>query len=96
MDIAGYVAVAAIVVVGVVTIVIGSLGVRVARTTDDFLAASRTVGTRANAAAISGQYLSAASFLGVAGIVLKDGVDGLWYPIGFTEDRRSESARHAL
>jgi Na+(H+)/acetate symporter ActP len=81
---AGWVAVAAVVVVGVVTIVIGSLGVRVARTTDDFLAASRTVGTRANAAAISGQYLSAASFLGVAGIVLKDGVDGLWYPVGFT------------
>lgn len=84
MDTAGIVALAAVVVVGVVTIVIGSLGVRVARTTDDFLAASRTVGTRANAAAISGQYLSAASFLGVAGIVLKDGVDGLWYPIGFT------------
>ena len=84
MDTAGYVAVAAVVVVVIATIVIGSLGVRVARTTDDFLAASRTVGTRANAAAISGQYLSAASFLGVAGIVLKDGVDGLWYPIGFT------------
>lgn len=84
MDLAGIVALVAVVVVGVVTIVIGSLGVRVARTTDDFLAASRTVGTRANAAAISGQYLSAASFLGVAGIVLKDGVDGLWYPVGFT------------
>ena len=55
MDTAGWIAVAAVVVVGVVTIVIGSLGVRVARTTDDFLAASRTVGTRANAAAISGQ-----------------------------------------
>lgn len=81
---AGYVALAAVVLVAVVTVVIGSLGVRVARTTDDFLAASRTVGTRANAAAISGQYLSAASFLGVAGVVLKDGVDGLWYPIGFT------------
>ncbi|GLZ46502.1 cation acetate symporter [Actinomycetospora sp. NBRC 106375] len=84
MGIAGIVALVAIVLVGVVTIVIGSLGVRVARTTDDFLAASRTVGTRANAAAISGQYLSAASFLGIAGIVLKDGVDGLWYPVGFT------------
>ena len=81
---AGYVASAPSCVVAVVTVVIGSLGVRVARTTDDFLAASRTVGTRANAAAISGQYLSAASFLGVAGIVLKDGVDGLWYPVGFT------------
>jgi Na+(H+)/acetate symporter ActP len=81
---AGYVALGAVVLVAVVTVVIGSLGVRVARTTDDFLAASRTVGTRANAAAISGQYLSAASFLGIAGIILKDGVDGLWYPVGFT------------
>ena len=37
----------------------------------------------ANAAAISGEYLSAASFLGVAGLILRDGVDALWYPIGF-------------
>src|SRR5262245_56712308 len=36
-----------------------------------------------NAAAIGGEYLSAASFLGVAGLVLKDGVDVLWYPVGF-------------
>lgn len=70
-------------VVTVATLVVGSLGTRVARSTDDFLAASRTVGTRANAAAISGQYLSAASVLGVAGLVLTDGVDALWYPIGF-------------
>ena len=79
-------AVLALVLVGAVTvatIVVGSLGTRVARSTDDFLAASRTVGSRANAAAIAGQYLSAASFLGVAGLVLTQGVDGLWYPIGF-------------
>jgi Na+(H+)/acetate symporter ActP len=67
----------------VAVIVIGSLGVRVTRSTDDFLAASRTVRSRANAAAIAGQSLSVASFLGVAGIVLSRGVDGLWYPIGF-------------
>jgi len=36
-----------------------------------------------NAAAIGGEYLSAASFLGVAGLVLKHGVDVLWYPVGF-------------
>lgn len=80
----GVVALVAVVVVAVATVVIGSLGVRVARSTDDFLAASRTVGSRVNAAAISGQYLSAASFLGIAGLVLKDGADALWYPIGFT------------
>ena len=46
--------------------------------------ASRTVGPRWNAAAISGEYLSAASFLGVAGLVAKYGADALWYPVGFT------------
>lgn len=72
----------AIVVVG--TVAIGGFGVRFARTTSDFLVASRTVNPRWNAAAISGEYLSAASFLGVAGLVLKEGADALWYPVGFT------------
>jgi Na+(H+)/acetate symporter ActP len=58
--------------------------VRFARSTTDFLIASRTVGTATNAAAVSGEYLAAASFLGVAGLVLKNGPDALWYPIGFT------------
>jgi Na+(H+)/acetate symporter ActP len=53
-------------------------------TTQDFIVARRTVRSRRNAAAVSGEYLSAASFLGVAGLVLKDGADALWYPIGFT------------
>lgn len=77
-------ALVAIVAVALLTVFIGSFGVRVARSTSDFLVASRTVGPRWNAAAISGEYLSAASFLGVAGLVLKDGVDALWYPVGFT------------
>jgi len=74
----------AIVVVAVLTIVIGTYGARLARSTSDFIVASRSVGPRWNAAAISGEYLSAASFLGVAGLVLKDGADALWYPVGFT------------
>ena len=77
-------ALVAIVAVALLTVFIGSFGVRVARSTSDFLVASRAVGPRWNAAAISGEYLSAASFLGVAGLVLKDGVDALWYPVGFT------------
>ena len=56
---------------------------RVARTTSDFFVASRTVRPMWNASAISGEYLSAASFLGVAGLVMKYGVDMLWYPVGF-------------
>lgn len=66
------------------TVVVGAYGGRLSRTTSDFLVASRTVGPRWNAAAISGEYLSAASFLGVAGLVAKYGADALWYPVGFT------------
>ncbi|GAA0898040.1 sodium/solute symporter [Virgisporangium aurantiacum] len=73
----------AVVLVTLATVAIGAYGLRLARTTSDFLVASRAVSPRWNAAAISGEYLSAASFLGVAGLVLKDGVDVLWYPVGF-------------
>jgi Na+(H+)/acetate symporter ActP len=37
-----------------------------------------------NAAAISGEYLSAASFLGIAGLEMKTGVVALWLPLGYT------------
>ncbi|GAA2634160.1 cation acetate symporter [Dactylosporangium fulvum] len=73
----------AVVAVTLVTVAIGIYGLRLARTTSDFLVASRMVSPTWNAAAISGEYLSAASFLGVAGLVLKHGVDVLWYPVGF-------------
>ncbi|HET8642690.1 MAG TPA: cation acetate symporter [Pseudonocardiaceae bacterium] len=77
-------ALVAVAVVALITIGIGGFGVRFARSTSDFLVASRTVNPRWNAAAISGEYLSAASFLGIAGLVLKEGADALWYPVGFT------------
>jgi Na+(H+)/acetate symporter ActP len=80
----GIIAIVAIGLVAVASAVIGSLGVRVARSTSDFFVASRTVGPMANAGAISGEYLSAASFLGIAGLILRDGVDALWYPVGYT------------
>jgi Na+(H+)/acetate symporter ActP len=72
-----------LILVVLVTVGIGVYGLRFARTTSDFLVASRTVSPAWNAAAISGEYLSAASFLGVAGLVLRYGVDVLWYPVGF-------------
>ncbi len=74
----------AIALVVVATGVIGATGLRFARTTSDFLVASRSVGPNWNAAAISGEYLSAASFLGVAGLIAVNGPDALWYPVGFT------------
>ncbi|MFJ9824536.1 cation acetate symporter [Streptomyces sp. NPDC101160] len=77
-------AIAAVTAVALATVLIGALGLRISRTTSDFYVASRTVGPRLNAAAISGEYLSAASFLGVAGLVLVQGPAMLWYPVGYT------------
>ncbi|GAA1073569.1 cation acetate symporter [Nocardiopsis composta] len=67
-----------------VTLFIGLRGVAAMRTTSDFLVASRRVSPLLNSAAVSGEYLSAASFLGVAGLMLKHGAGALWYPVGFT------------
>ena len=57
---------------------------RLARTTSDLFVASRAVTPWWNAAAISGEYLSAASFLGIAGLQMKLGAGALWLPLGFT------------
>ncbi|MGH3949037.1 MAG: cation acetate symporter [Pseudonocardiaceae bacterium] len=77
-------ALGSVALVGFATFYLGHRSSKPARSTHDFLLARRTVRSRRNAAAISGEYLSAASFLGIAGVVLKDGADALWYPIGFT------------
>ncbi|MCQ2001878.1 sodium/solute symporter [Arthrobacter zhaoxinii] len=77
----GYTALA---LVSAATLLIGFYGLRISRTTSDFYVASRTVKPWWNASAIGGEYLSAASFLGVAGLIVASGVDALWFPIGYT------------
>ncbi|MFE5670684.1 cation acetate symporter [Agromyces sp. NPDC056523] len=77
----GYAAIAA---VAVVSVLIGIYGLRISRTTSDFYVASRTVRPWWNASAIGGEYLSAASFLGIAGLILLTGASALWFPIGYT------------
>ncbi|WP_205473195.1 cation acetate symporter [Nocardioides sp. SYSU D00038] len=74
----------AVALVTVATLAIGTWGLRFSRTTSDFFVASRSVNPRLNATAIGGEYLSAASFLGVAGLLLTFGADMLWYPVGWT------------
>src|SRR5262250_3674542 len=76
-------AVAGLLAVLVATVSVGVFARRFARTTSDLLVAARAVPPAANAAAISGEYLSAASFLGIAGLVMKFGYDVLWYPVGY-------------
>jgi cation/acetate symporter len=76
--------VVAITLICTVTLVIGAFGLRLSRTTSDFYVAGRTVSPHRNASAIGGEYLSAASFLGIAGLVYTNGLDMLWFPVGYT------------
>ncbi len=56
---------------------------RFTRTTADFYVAGRGVSAVQNAMALSGDYMSAATFLGIAGLVWLYGYDGIWYSVGF-------------
>ncbi|MEZ5416968.1 MAG: sodium/solute symporter [Vicinamibacterales bacterium] len=53
------------------------------KSTEDFYAAGRKVTAVQNGLALAGDYMSAASFLGIAGLVALSGFDGLIYSIGF-------------
>src|ERR1700724_208009 len=53
------------------------------RSTKEFYAAGRTVSAFQNGLALSGDYMSAASFLGIAGIVALEGYDGMIYATGW-------------
>ena len=75
---------AAVLLVCLTTLAVGGLGLRLSRRTSDFYVAGRTVSPRLNASAIGGEYLSAASFLGVAGLIYDQGVDMVWLPVGYT------------
>jgi cation/acetate symporter len=52
-------------------------------TAADYFAAGRAFTGRQNGVAIGGDYLSAASFLGIAGAIAINGYDGFLYSIGF-------------
>src|SRR3954464_10959509 len=53
------------------------------RTTEHFYAAGRTISPWQNGFALAGDYMSAASFLGIAGLVSTTGFDGLIYSRGW-------------
>ena len=66
-----------------VTLVIVFRASRNTRTASDYYAAGRAFTGPQNGIAISGDYLSAASFLGIAGAIAVYGYDGFLYSIGF-------------
>ena len=53
------------------------------RTTEQFYAAGRSITAGQNGFALAGDYMSAASFLGIAGLVSTTGFDGLIYSTGW-------------
>ncbi|MFN8078943.1 MAG: cation acetate symporter [Kineosporiaceae bacterium] len=53
------------------------------KTAADYYAGGRAFSGRQNGIAIAGDYLSAASFLGIAGAIALQGYDGFMYSIGF-------------
>src|SRR5688572_12595433 len=53
------------------------------RSTSDFYAAARSVSAFQNGLALAGDYMSAASFLGIAGLVALRGYDGMIYATGW-------------
>ena len=64
-----------------ITIWMGFRSAKTSKSASDFFVAGRSVSVGWNASAISGEYLSAASFMGIAGMVMLSGYDALWYPV---------------
>jgi len=67
----------------IVTLVIAVRAAGTNRTTTDYYAGGRAFTGPQNGIAIGGDYLSAASFLGIAGLIALYGYDGFLYSIGF-------------
>jgi Na+(H+)/acetate symporter ActP len=67
----------------VATVWLGIYATKKSTSASDFFVAGRSVSVFWNASAISGEYLSAASFMGIAGLLMKNGYDALWYPVGY-------------
>src|SRR5438132_6385932 len=53
------------------------------RTTTEFYAAGRKISGLQNGIAVAGDYMSAASFLGIAGLIAFNGYDGFMYSVGW-------------
>src|SRR5262245_12022037 len=66
-----------------VTLGITYWAARRTRSTEHFYAAGRTISPVQNGFALAGDYMSAASFLGIAGLVSTTGFDGLIYSTGW-------------
>jgi cation/acetate symporter len=78
-----WVAIAAFFAFMALTLGITGWAARRTRTTEHFYAAGRSISAGQNGLALAGDYMSAASFLGIAGLVSTTGFDGLIYSTGW-------------
>ncbi len=67
----------------IVTLGITAWAARRTKTTSEFFAAGGNVTGFQNGLALAGDFMSAASFLGIAGLVAQSGFDGLIYSVGW-------------
>jgi len=65
------------------TLVITYLAAKRTKTTSEFYSAGRSITGFQNGWAIAGDYMSAASFLGITGLIAFFGYDGFLYSVGF-------------
>src|SRR6266550_3776244 len=66
-----------------VTLAVTYWAARRTRSTQEFYAAGRSISPLQNGLALAGDYMSAASFLGIAGLVALRGYDGMIYATGW-------------
>ena len=71
------------IVVVLITIGITIWASRQTKTTVQFYAAARQISAWQNGLAVAGDYMSAASFLGIAGLIAFNGYDGFMYSVGW-------------
>ena len=76
-------ALAAFGVVVAITLLITYWASKRTKTATDFWAAGRGITSAQNGLAIAGDYMSAASFLGIGGLIFLFGFDGFLYAVGF-------------
>jgi len=79
----GWLAVVVFAAIIAVTMYVTYLAAKRVKTTQQFYAAGRSVSGLQNGWAIAGDYLSAASFLGIAGLISLYGYDGFMYSVGW-------------
>src|SRR5258708_23220719 len=70
-------------VIVLITLGITAWAARRNRNPTEFYAAGRQISGAQNGIAVAGDYMSAASFLGIAGLIAFNGYDGFMYSVGW-------------